>query len=305
MARKRRLDVGEAPQIFVDLPATASCGGCGSRLHSGSRSRRSLWRLDGPVIVVTIARRCSNRLCPGWREYRRPVAEVDRLALRTGDFGLDVILEVGAMRFARRLSVPEAHAELREQYPHLLVSERQISRLLGDYTALTQASLRDEEALVAALGGRRTVTISIDGLQPDQDKETLWLIRDLESGYPLASLTLPSVGHVELGALLRSIGTRGLTVTGVVSDGQDCVVKAIREVMPEVPHQICQAHFLKNVAKPLIAKDGALRRQLKRGCADCEQSSVRSRPSPPPEAVVQATRKPRPSSLRALSRRLS
>jgi hypothetical protein len=227
------------------------------------------------------------------------VAELDRLAPRTGDYGLDVVLAVGAMRFQERRSVPEIHVALRRRHSALEISERQVTRLLNDYTAIAEASTRDERTLVAALGGRREVTISLDGLQPDQGKDTLWLVRDLETGLPLASITHPSVTHVELAGLLRSVGARGLKITGVVSDGQDCVVKAVRGALPGVPHQVCQVHFLKNMAKPLLEKDGALRRELKRGCAGSARSSARSRRVPP---LVQplSTLKTRHVSLRRL-----
>jgi hypothetical protein len=282
MARKKKLGVDEAPQVVVDLPEGEACCHCGAALHSGGRSSRSLWRLDGPVIVIAIIRRCSRRGCPGWSEYRKAVTELDRLAPRTGDYGLDVLLAVGDMRFRERMSVPEIHAALGRRHPTLVVSERQVTRLVSDYAAFAEASLRDGRMLVAALGGRRDVTVSLDGLQPDQGKDTLWLVRDLETGLPLASMTHPSVTHVEIEAMLRSIAARGLRITGVVSDGQDCIVKAVREALPGVPHQVCQSHFLKNIAKPLLEKDGALRRELKRGCAGSARSSAPSRRKPRP-----------------------
>ena len=146
--------------LVVDLPETDRCRHCGGSLHSGGRGRRSLWRLDGPVIVVSIIRRCSGRDCPGWHDYRHPRVELDRLALRKGDFGLDVILRVGGMRILERKSVPEIHRALREQYPKLLVSERQVTRLVDDYNALAEASLQSAGGLREALGGRTKVTIA-------------------------------------------------------------------------------------------------------------------------------------------------
>jgi hypothetical protein len=207
---------------------------------------------------------------------------LDRLALRTGDFGLDVILRVGAMRVLERRSVPEIHRALGEQYPNLVVSERQVTRLVDDYNALVEATLRSAEGLREALGGRTEVTISLDGLQPDQGKEMLWLVRDLATGLPLATLTRPSVSHEEIAGLLRAVLARGLAIKGVVSDGQECVVKAVNKVLPGVPHQVCQSHFLANLAKPLLAEDAALRKELKKGRAASGRSSGRSKTRPAP-----------------------
>ncbi len=277
MARKKKLGADEAPTLFLDLPDTERCRHCGGSLHSGARGRRSLWRLDGPVIVISIVRRCARRDCPGWHEYRRPRADLDRLALRTGDFGLDVILRVGVMRILERKSVPEIHRALREQYPKLLISEREVTRLVDDYNALAGATLQSADGLREALGGRTEVTISLDGLQPDQGKEMLWLVRDLATGLPLATLTHPSVSHEEIAGLLRAVLARGLTINGVISDGQECVVKAVKAVLPDVPHQVCQIHFLANVAKPLLAEDAALRKELKKGRVASGRSSGRSK----------------------------
>jgi hypothetical protein len=277
MARKKTLGVDEAPMVMLDLPDGEKCRHCGGPLHSGARGRRPLWRLDGPVIVISIVRRCARRDCPGWHEYRHPRAELDRLALRTGDFGLDVILRVGAMRILERKSVPEIHRALGEQYPELLISERQVTRLVDDYNALTAATLQSAKGLRGALGGRTSVTISLDGLQPDQGKEMLWLVRDLATGLPLATMTHPSVSHEEIAGLLRAVLARGLTIEGVVSDGQECVVKAVSEALPGVPHQVCQSHFLANVAKPLLAEDAALRKEIKKGRAASGPSSGRSK----------------------------
>jgi hypothetical protein len=289
LARKKTLGTDEAPTLFIDLLDTERCLHCGGPLHSGGRGRRPLWRLDGPVIVISIARRCGREECPGWHEYRRPRVELDRLALRTGDFGLDVILRVGAMRIQERKSVPEIHRALREQYPKLLISERQVTRLVDDYNALTGATLQSAEGLREALDGRTEVTISLDGLQPDQGKDMLWLVRDLATGLPLATLTHPSVSHVEVAGLLRAVLARGLTINGVVSDGQECIVKAVGEVLPGVPHQLCQTHFLANVAKPLLAKDAVLRKEIKKGRVAFGPLSGRSKtkcaalvPLPPP-----------------------
>lgn len=289
MARKKVLGADEADELILDSAEGERCRHCAGPLHSGARGRRQLWLLSGPVTVISVARRCGGRQCPGWHEYRRPRAELDRLALRKGDFGLDVIMRVGAMRILERKSVPEIHRALREQYPMLVVSERQVSRLVDDYNALAEASLRSASGLQEALSGRTEVTISLDGLQPDQGKDMLWLVRDLATGLPLATLTHPSVSHVEIAGLLRAVLARGLTITGVVSDGQDCIVKAVAEVLPGVPHQLCQSHFLKNVAAPLLAEDATLRKEIKKGRAACVRSSGRSKrrraelvPLPPP-----------------------
>jgi hypothetical protein len=145
--------------------------------------------------------------------------------LRTGDYGLDVILRVGAMRVQERKSVPEIHRALGEQYPKLLISERQVTRLVDDYNALTTATLQSAKGLREALGGRTSVTISLDGLQPEQGKEMLWIVRDLATGLPLATMTHPSVSHEEIAGLLREVLAAGSQSTASFRTGRSASLR--------------------------------------------------------------------------------
>jgi hypothetical protein len=42
-----------------------------------------------------------------------------------------------------------------------------------------------------------------------------------------------------------------VAVTGVMSDGQETIRSAVGFVFPEVPHQLCQFHSLKEAIKPV------------------------------------------------------
>lgn len=267
MSRNHNPGFDEAPEIVIDPFEGAKCSICGKNLHSGARGYRSICKLDGPVIFTKVKRRCCDPKCEGYRIYRQPTAVMDRIAMRRGDFGLDVILRIGELRIKERQSLSETYQTLRAQYPELVISERTVARLIHDYNALVVTATLAPAVLAEKLNGRTEITISIDGLQPDQDQDMLWLIRDQVTGTPLAAATWPSASHLEIVDLLRQVARLGLTIKAVVSDGQDCILKAVEEELPGVPHQVCQFHFIKNVAKPLMDRDGELHKQLKKGSA--------------------------------------
>src|SRR5207247_1312700 len=53
-------------------------------------------------------------------------------------------------------------------------------------------------------------------------------------------------------------------ITGVVSDGQAPIQAAVRAVVPGVPHQLCQCHYLREAAKPLFEADRHAKKELKK-----------------------------------------
>ena len=92
--------------------------------------------------------------------------------------------------------------------------------------------------------------------------------------------------------LLKPIRTAGLPVLGVDSDAQESIRLAVAEVFPDVPHQLCQYHALREAAEPLWETDRHLLVEMKqelRGLRDVEERTRRpSEPEPtdPTSTVV-------------------
>jgi hypothetical protein len=49
-----------------------------------------------------------------------------------------------------------------------------------------------------------------------------------------------------------------------VSDGQHSIRKAVAEVFPGVPHQLCQFHYLREAARPIYEADRHAKKELKK-----------------------------------------
>jgi hypothetical protein len=78
---------------------------------------------------------------------------------------------------------------------------------------------------------------------------------------------LPRVTAETLRELLRPVKDflehQGLPVLATLSDKQSPLEKALTTLWPEVRHQWCQAHFLRNLAQPLYKRDLALKTELR------------------------------------------
>jgi hypothetical protein len=68
-----------------------------------------------------------------------------------------------------------------------------------------------------------------------------------------------------LAELIRQVRD-GLSVpiAGVISDGEHPIRKAVAEVLPGVPHQLCQFHYLREAARPIYEADRHAKKELKK-----------------------------------------
>jgi hypothetical protein len=120
--------------------------------------------------------------------------------------------------------------------------------VLGAAARQSGESLRAvRRGVVAQHGG---IILSLDGLQPEQGNEQLWIVREVLSGTVLGATNLPQASAPILAELLAPIQKTGLPVLGVISDAQESIRRAVATVFPKAPHQICQDHALREAAEP-------------------------------------------------------
>jgi hypothetical protein len=113
---------------------------------------------------------------------------------------------------------------------------------------------------------------SIDGIQPDKGSETIYLVRDVVTGRLLAAENVRSSDTATMTALLRPIRDLGVPVVGAVSDAQDSLLQAIAALWPDIPHQVCQFHYLREATRPMFDVDRKVRKQIRKAL----QQDVRS-----------------------------
>ena len=133
--------------------------------------------------------------------------------------------------------------------------------------------------------------LALDGLQPDVGHEVLWVVRDCLSEEILLARPLLSSTQGDLTVLLTEVKNLlkelGVPVKGVISDREETIGKAVAFVFPDVPHQLCQFHYLKDATKPLYEADRHTKTELKkhlRGVRPIERS-LEEQSTPENEAI--------------------
>src|SRR4051794_35478588 len=234
-------------------PYQRRCAHCGGPAHVAYHSRRTVATLDGLYALTLVVRRCQDPACPLYHRAYRPEEE-GHWVLPQGEFGLDIIALVGALRFAEHRSVPEIRQALVAR--GVAIAERTVTHLVQRYEELVALRLADRARLRERLAGQRRVILALDGLQPDVGHEVLWVLRDCLSGEVLLARSLLGSAEAELVPLLREVATAlPVPIRGVISDGQESIRNAVRTALPDVPHQLCQFHYLREAAKPIFEAD--------------------------------------------------
>jgi transposase len=286
---KRPHHFGPLPHVRY-RPELTACPHCGARLaFSHAVWAKPVQFLTGPEHLTNLGYRCPNPACPCPRAVYRS-ARAEARQVRGSGYGLEVVVRVGHLRFHQHRTREEIWRALREE-AGLQLSERHVQNLVELYLALLRASQADPRPLLApAVADHGGIILAIDGLQPEQGNEQLWVVREVLSGAVLAATNLQQATAAVLADLRRPIAAWGLPVLGVISDCQGSIRLAVAAVFPGVPHQLCQYHALREAAEPLWEADRHLLVQAKmevRGLRDIEER-VRQRddPAAPANAVV-------------------
>jgi MULE transposase domain len=278
----------EATHAIRLTPLKEHCEQCGQPLWVGYHSHRTVTRLDGLWKLTIVVRRCIQPECPNYHVAYRPEEE-GRWALPHGEFGLEVIALIGRWRFREHRSVPEMHRALLSR--GVSITERSVTHLMQRYEELVALRVAEKARLTERLQKQGRVVLAIDGLQPDVGHEVLWVVRDCLSEEILLARPLLSSTQGDLTALLTEVKDQlkqlAVPVKGVISDGEETIGSAVAFVFPEVPHQLCQFHYLKDAVDPLYEADRHAKTQLKklvRGVRPLERA-LEEQSSPQTEAM--------------------
>jgi hypothetical protein len=253
-----------------------TCLTCGIRLRRyATLSERPIITLSGPIRLTHCGYRCPDPTClTAPRSYRSAAA--DALALPGFTFGLDIVVLVGHLRLAQHHTLDQTHQVLQARLAPFeqTISRREISYLFDAYTTLVRATheVADDTAWHAQVRANGGLIISIDGIQPDKGNETVYLVRDVLSGRILAAENVRVSDTETIKRLLAPVVALDLPVLGAISDAQEALCQAIAALWPDVPHQLCQFHYLREASRPSYDLDRGLRKQIRKAI----QQSVRA-----------------------------
>lgn len=258
----KRLNRPLPVRIVVLACTQTACPVCGGPTWRQYTNQRHVVTLDGVVQLRLRIQQCRTATCTRYRKPYRPEAE-GRYSLPQHEFGLDVVAEVGRLRYQEHGSVPDIHQRLRAR--DLPISVRSVTNLLDRYDELVALQVGDGARLKAATRAAGAVVLALDGLQPTVGNEVLWVFRDCLSGTILLAQSVLSATADDLVPLITTVKD-GLDVPilGVISDGQQSVRQAVARALPDVPHQLCQFHYLKEAATPVYEADRHAKKELKK-----------------------------------------
>lgn len=245
-----------------------SCLTCGTRLRRyATLSERPIITLAGPIRLTHCGYRCPDPACPTARRSYRSAA-ADTLALPGFTFGLDIVVLVGHLRLAQHQTLDQTHQLLQTRLASFdqTISRREISYLFDASTTLVRATheVTDDTAWQEQVRSNGGLIISIDGIQPDKGNETVYLVRDVLTGRVLAAENVRARDTETIKQLLAPVVALELPVLGAVSDAQASLCQAIADLWPEIPHQLCQFHYLREASRPIYELDRGLRKQIRK-----------------------------------------
>src|SRR5712692_7061838 len=249
-------------------PLEYECPECHRRLREAmTLTRRIVIRLDGVIKLNHAGYRCPDVDCPGHqRTYRSPVA--DSLALPYFTFGLDIVLLVGRLHLGKHQTVDEVYEELLEQLEPLgvTISRREILYLFEAYCTLLRASseAKDDQQWLSQVQKNGGIIVSVDGIQPEKGNETVYLVRDALTGRVLAAENVTSSETAVMKALLAPVVALEVRVLGTITDAQESELKAVEELWPQVPHQVCQFHALRDASKSAFEADKQVKTAMRK-----------------------------------------
>jgi Transposase, Mutator family len=260
MGRPLRVHDGET--VVPLQPISTKCPSCGHTARVAYHTQRRVTTLDGRFCLSLIVRRCAQESCLRYHQPYRPEEE-GQWALPYAEYGLDVIALVGMLRYRHHHSLAELHQALRDR--GIAIGERTVLNLLARYEELVSLHLANQERLHGILSQQAFVILALDGLRPDVGHEVLWVLRDSISGEILLARPLLSECEADLATLITEVLTAlPVPIRGVISDGQHSIRKAVASALPEIPHQLCHFHYLREAAKPIYEADRHAKKELKK-----------------------------------------
>jgi hypothetical protein len=249
-------------------PEQYHCPDCQRRLRRAvTLTERTVITLEEVIKLVHAGYRCPDAQCAGHRRTYRSVG-ADALALPWFTYGLDIVLLVGRLRLREHQTVDEIHQELLKRLEPLgvKIARREILYLFEAYCTLLRASseAKDDVEWLAQVEKNGGIIVSVDGIQPEKGNETVYLVRDALTGRVLSAENVTSSETAVMKALLAPVVALEVKVLGTMSDAQESELLAVQELWPDVPHQVCQFHVLRDASKPAFEADKQVKTAMRK-----------------------------------------
>jgi Transposase, Mutator family len=257
-----------AQQRLIYHPEWLSCPSCGDLLVGCNYLKwdKLVQTLDQVLSIASRPGHCPNPECPG-HALRLLSAQGQGIAPANSTYGYDVVARIGWLRQHRFDTYEQIHADLTQ---HVSISASPVRALYPrSYLPLLACHERSQRGRLDTLASEQGgLIIALDGLEPEAGEPQLWCIRELSTGLTLRSGWLSRQTQDAFEDFLDPLAKLGWPILAVLSDKQTGLQQAVASKLPKSPHQLCQAHYLRNLATPLSEADVELKTQVRKAVRD-------------------------------------
>ena len=92
----------------------------------------------------------------------------------------------------------------------------------------------------------------------------MYVVRDALTGRVLSAENVTSSETAVMKTLLAPVVALGVKVLGTMTDAQESERLSVEELWPEVPHQVCQFHALRDAAKSAFEADKRVKTAMRK-----------------------------------------
>lgn len=215
--------------------------------------------LEGDIYQVVNLYSCTNEQCPLSKIAINPSPRFDY-----GDrhFGADVFRLISD-EFLLFNAKPSQIIKRLKYVHHLDISIDTIRRICDDVLQLK--SLKIDEKTKEIIQKQGFILLGFDGQDPGDEAPSIWCFMDLVSNRVLATRKYDSLDYKTLRDTIEELEMLyGVKIIGWISDKQNAITKCHNTFYPDIPHQYCQFHFLRNMWRHLTALDSNIYLPLKK-----------------------------------------
>lgn len=252
----------DAERLIVECELD-ECVHCGARLQPRKpwHMRKTVQTLAGPLFVAGRSKKCANPACAHYGTHYY-ASGVLLISLPASTYGLDVLAFIGWQHEHEHRQLAEIQRELNQR--GVLVNERNVGKLYRQFLALLGGLDAPQQRRLAATAEQHGGLIwAIDALQPEGHGTLLYVLYEVLSQSAVSAAQLDHPTTEQLVEWLQPYQALPYAALATLSDGEEAVIAALRTCWPDAPHQLCQNHFLGNLAKPVMEVDAQLRQRLR------------------------------------------
>jgi hypothetical protein len=220
----------------TELSVCPACGEPLTSLGNAAHSVKTVQTLAGEFHVVAYSRLCANPECKKYGIHYHAVGHL-YIALPFETYGLDVVAFIGwqrdqeLRRFSEILSLLQGRG--------IRINERSVGRLYRLYQALVTGNWKKvQERLETVAQEHGGLVLAAGGLKPNGCGSPLYVLYEVLSGTPVHGMWIEQADASHLTIWLRRCPLGDFKVLATLSDNEKALVRALKTVWSESPHQL-------------------------------------------------------------------